>query len=110
MIAGTEAGKCTMLEGDAKNVDHKIFLECIQTGLEQCAVIAGEINNLAKNYGKTKASVNVDDLSDLVNQVRTLTQGRLRSIFTDSSLDKLARDKQMMGVRDEAVGMITHPR
>jgi len=110
VIAGTEAGKCTMLEGDAKNVNHKIFLECIQTGLAQCAVIAGEINNLAKNYGKTKASVNGDDLSDLVNQVRTLTQGRLRSIFTDSSLDKLARDKQMMGVRDEAVGMITHPR
>ena len=47
VIAGTEAGKCTMLEGDAKNVNHKIFLECIQTGLEQCAVIAGEINNLA---------------------------------------------------------------
>ena len=92
-----------MLEGDARNVSHKIFLQCIEVGLEHCATIARNIDGLALTYGKTKATITPTDTSEIVEKVKMLTKGRLRGVFTDSSLDKLARDKQIFSIRDETV-------
>ena len=103
VLSGTEEGDCTMIEGDAKNVDYTVFLQCIQFGLEHCSIIARNINNLAKEYGKNKETPVPEDVSELVDNVKTLTEGKLRSIFTDSSLDKQARDKKVFAIRDDTV-------
>ena len=106
VISGTSEGKCTMMEGDARNVDYKLFLQCVEAGLEHCARIARDIDTLAKQHGKTKASVSVADNNDLIEQVKMLTKGRLRNIFTDFSLDKLSRDKSIFSIRDETVSSL----
>ena len=103
VMAGTEGGRCTMMEGDARNVDRSSFLECVQTGLEHCAVIARDIESLAGQYGKTKTVVRLSQQNEVIEQVRVLSKGRLRSLFSDTSLDKLSRDRQMFAVRDDVV-------
>ena len=107
VLAATAGGQVTMLEGDARNVGAGAWLECVEAGLEQCAAIATSIDQLARQHGKTKAAVAVADNEALVEKVRMLTKGRLRSVFTDSSLDKLARDKLIFSIRDEAVAGLT---
>ena len=96
-----------MIEGDARNVDSKVWLECVRAGLEQCAKIAGDIDKLGRTHGKTKAKVEVSENDALVELVGMLTKGRLRSLFTNTSLDKLARDKAMFSLRDETVKQMT---
>ena len=43
-----------MLEGDAKCLDHRTFLEAIKIGLEQCAKIASSIEAMGEEMGKPK--------------------------------------------------------
>ena len=50
VISGTASGEATMIEGDARNVDHKVWLDCIRAGLEQCAQIAGDIDQLGRAH------------------------------------------------------------
>lgn len=54
VLAGTSSGLTTMLEGDAKCLDHRTFLEAIKIGLEQCAKIASSIEALGEEMGKPK--------------------------------------------------------
>ena len=103
VISGTASGEATMIEGDARNVESQVWLECVRAGLEQCAKIAGDIDKLGRAHGKSKAEVEVTENLALVELVRIMAKGRLRSIFTDTSLDKLARDKAMFNLRDETV-------
>ena len=48
---------------------------------------------------------------DMVDEVRMLAKGRLRSLYTDFTLDKLGRDKMMFQIRDDIVCRTrgTHP-
>ena len=54
VLAGTSSGLTTMLEGDAKCLDHRTFLEAIKIGLEQCAKIASSIEAMGEEMGKPK--------------------------------------------------------
>jgi len=116
LVAGTGEGLATMLEGDARCLDHKTFLEAIKVGLENCATIANSIEELSKHLGKTKREItsartlNSDEASlnvnDFTNLIETLSTGKLRNIYTDYSLDKQARDKLMFQVRDQVIEKI----
>ena len=103
VISGTASGEATMIEGDARNVGSEVWLDCVRAGLEQCAKIAGDIDQLGRTHGKTKATVEVSENNAFVEPVGIITKGKLRSIFTNTSLDKLARDKAMFSLRDETV-------
>ena len=48
---------------------------------------------------------------DMLDEVRMLAKGRLRSLYTDFTLDKLGRDKMMFQIRDDIVCRTrgTHP-
>ena len=106
VLAGTEGGRCTMMEGDARNVQHQSFLSCVEAGLDHCAVIARDIEALSGQHGKTKSVVRSSDNTDLLEKVRILAKGRLRNLFNDSSLDKLSRDRQMFAIRDDIVNSL----
>jgi len=111
VVAGTTGGLATMLEGDAKCLDHKTFLEAIKLGLTHCATIADSIEKMGKEMGKTKRKspqeselgAEVRELHDLVD---TLCSGQLRMLYTDYSLDKLSRDGRMFTVRDNMISQI----
>jgi len=113
VLVGTSEGKCTMMEGEAKCVEQNKFLECVRVGLEYCAGIAGQIDLLGKKEGKIKrGGGTVSSISlDIVEEVKKLTHIRLRSIYTDYTLDKLSRDKRMFSVRDDLLTRfrVTHP-
>ena len=106
VLAGTAGGRCTMMEGDARNVDSKLFLDCVSAGLDQCSVIARDIEALAEQHGKTKTVLNLSDNLELREKVKILAKGRLRNLFSDSRLDKLARDRQMFSIRDDIVNSL----
>ena len=95
-----------MMEGDARNVDSKLFLDCVSAGLDQCSVIARDIEALAEQHGKTKTVLNLSDNLELREKVKILAKGRLRNLFSDSRLDKLARDRQMFSIRDDIVNSL----
>ena len=40
---------------------------------------------------------------DMVEEVRMLAMGRLRSVYTNYTLDKLGKDKEMFHIRDDIV-------
>ena len=46
-----------MLEAEAANFDHVLFVEAIQYGLEHCTQIAEAIHTDATKYGKTKRKI-----------------------------------------------------
>ena len=106
VVAGTAGGRCTMMEGDARNVEPGLFLDCVRTGLDHCSVIATDIEALARQHGKTKTVVKLSENLELREKVRILAKGRLRNLFSDSRLDKLARDKQMFSIRDDIVNSL----
>ena len=113
VLVGTSEGKCTMMEGEAKCVEYNKFLECVRVGLDYCAEIARQIDQVGWKEGKTKIGGGM--LSsiplDMVEEMRMLAKGRLRSVYTDYTLDKLERDKRMFNVRDDIVTRTrgTHP-
>ena len=113
VVVGTGEGMCTMLEGEAKCVEYNKFLECVRVGLDYCAEIARQIDKLGREEGKAKVGGGfVSSIPlDIVEEVRMLAKGRLRSIYTDYSLDKLKRDKGMFSIRDDIVTRtrVTHP-
>ena len=113
VVVGTSEGKCTMMEGEAKCVEQRKFLECVRVGLEYCAEIAGQVDRMGQGVGKVKeggGSVNTIAL-DILEETRKLSQYRLRSVYTDYTLDKLSRDKVMFNIRDDIVTRtrVTHP-
>ena len=113
VLVGTSEGKCTMMEGEAKCAKDTKFLECVRVGLEYCAEIAGQIDMVGRREGKRKVGGGTVSCipMDMVEEVRLLAKGRLRSVYTDYTLDKLGRDKQMFQIRDDIVSMTrgTHP-
>ena len=74
-------------------------------GLEHCALVADNIEGLAKFYGKTKRPVEKSSSTnkEIVSLMSVLAEGRLRLVYRDYSLDKQARDSAMFAVRDEVV-------
>ncbi|XP_023328029.1 polyribonucleotide nucleotidyltransferase 2, mitochondrial [Eurytemora carolleeae] len=110
VVAGTRDGLATMLEGEAKCLDHKTFIEAIQVGLEHCARIALSIESLGEKVGRKKREVGgettVQQDQDLLYLVDTLCTAKLRAIYTDYSLDKQSRDGKMFKVRDEMITQV----
>jgi len=119
IVAGTSTGLATMLEGDARCLDHKTFLYAIKLGLEECEKIATSIEAMGREMGKPKRQFgatnvqasSVKSTENLNNLVDTLCSAKLRAIYTDYSLDKQGRDRQMFLVRDEMIAKIRslHP-
>ncbi|KAI5705862.1 hypothetical protein M8J75_002474 [Diaphorina citri] len=97
-----------MLEGSANGILQPDFLKAIKTGSKQCQHIIQAINSLQKKIGKPKlphvaSSASSQDPSegetDAFSKVKTLAAMRIRQVFTDSTVDKLARDDVINEIR-----------
>ena len=111
VVVGTSQGKSTMIEGEAKCIEHVKFLECVRVGLEYCAEIARQIDMVGRKEGKAKEGHRSKVPGQIIGEMQKLAQWRLRSVFLDQSLDKLSRDKSIFNIREDIVtrSKITHP-
>jgi len=110
VLAGTRQGLSTMIECDAKCLDHRTFINAISIGLDQCAKIAESIEAQARQYGRPKRDFSLAtpdaDASNIKELIDTLCSSKLRCIYTDYTLDKQLRDEKMFEVRADMMNKI----
>jgi polyribonucleotide nucleotidyltransferase len=111
-----------MIEAAAEDMLIQEFQKAVKAGTKACQPVIRAIRELAKSKGKPKRpfeppphlqthlSHEVEEPAaaplpaDVVRDACfALCEMRLRDVFTDASLDKVARDDAMFGVRTETV-------
>lgn len=109
IVTGAEQNLVVMLEGHGDNVLQQDLMKAIKMGVKECQHIVRAIQQLSKANGKAKrAFVDVGQVSDdVMDAVRTISEIRLRNIFTDSSHNKLSRDHAVNAVRLDVIEKLT---
>ncbi|KAG0712446.1 Polyribonucleotide nucleotidyltransferase 1, mitochondrial [Chionoecetes opilio] len=92
-----------MLEGGGDNVLQQDLMKAIKVGVKECQQVIKAIQQLAKLAGKPKRSFanNAMVPPEVLQAVSTLSETRLRSIFTDFSHHKLSRDEAVSALRQD---------
>ncbi|VVC38271.1 Hypothetical protein CINCED_3A000534 [Cinara cedri] len=96
-----------MLEGSANNILQQDFLKAIKFGVKECQYIVNGIQKLQTEFGKPKREFeikNVDDTNgNLETVIESLSEIKLREIFTNANHDKTSRDVAVKNVKTEAI-------
>ncbi|XP_068243072.1 polyribonucleotide nucleotidyltransferase 1, mitochondrial [Palaemon carinicauda] len=105
IVTGAEHNLVVMLEGNAENILLQDLMKAIKLGVKECQHIIRAIHQLSKEAGKEKRSFTIPDElpEEIMISARTLSETRLRNIFTDSSHNKLSRDHAVNALRLDVV-------
>lgn len=106
IVAGTPDKLTVMLEAEASNLDKNKFIDGISAGLEVCQSISKSIAKEASKRPKrpVKDTEKRDANLEIVKkEMSFFCEQRLLSVYSDTSHDKVSRDKAAFSVRDEAV-------
>ncbi|XP_066979423.1 polyribonucleotide nucleotidyltransferase 1, mitochondrial [Macrobrachium rosenbergii] len=105
IVTGAERNLVVMLEGHAENILLQDLMKAIKLGVKECQHIIRAIQELSKAAGKEKRTFTVPDEvpEEIMDSARTLSETRLRNIFTDSSHNKLSRDHAVNALRLDVV-------
>jgi polyribonucleotide nucleotidyltransferase len=108
VLSATKRNLVVMLEGNASSILQQDLLKAIKIGTKETQHVISGIEKLQKSFGKTKREFEPPvEASEEVNEaVRSLSEMRIRKIFTDYSHDKLSRDNALTGVRTDVTEKI----
>lgn len=92
-----------MLEANANNVLQQDLLKAIKSGTKEAQSVVNSIERMQKEFGKPKRELPaVNEASgEVLEALESLTQMRVKEIFTDYSHDKLSRDNALNAVRND---------
>nr|XP_053626356.1 polyribonucleotide nucleotidyltransferase 1, mitochondrial-like [Cherax quadricarinatus] len=105
VISGAERKLIVMLEGGGNNVLQQDLMKAIRMGVKECQLIIKAIQDLVKQAGKPKRTFTNSLVvpEEILQATRTLSETRLRSIFTDFSHHKLSRDNAVNLLRSDVI-------
>ncbi|XP_045623746.1 polyribonucleotide nucleotidyltransferase 1, mitochondrial isoform X1 [Procambarus clarkii] len=105
VVSGAENKLIVMLEGGGSNVLQQDLMKAIKMGVKECQLVIKAIQELAKTAGKTKRSFtnSLHVPEEMLQAARTLSEMRLRSIFTDFSHDKFSRDNAVNVLKSDVM-------
>lgn len=89
-----------MIDASANRLSDEKFFSALEFSIECCLPIIDQIKNLSNKPKRTNVELQKFD-NVLVEKLTTLSYDRLVKIFTDSTLDKIARDTAITLVRQE---------
>jgi polyribonucleotide nucleotidyltransferase len=89
-----------MIDASANRLSDEKFFSALEFSIECCLPIIDQIKNLSSKTKRTNIELQKFDNS-LVEKLTTLSYERLLKIFTDSTLDKIARDTAITLLRQE---------
>ena len=95
-----------MIDASANCLSDEKFFSALAYAIECCLPVIDQINNLSGKIKRTNIELQTLDKS-LIEKISTLSYDRLVKIFTDSTLDKVARDTAITLVRQDILNEIT---
>ncbi|XP_076057062.1 polyribonucleotide nucleotidyltransferase 1 [Oratosquilla oratoria] len=101
VITASQQNLVVMLEGGGNNVLQQDLMKALKMGVKECQHIIRSIQQLQKEVGKPKREFSnpLEVSEELQEATRSLCEIRLRTIFSDSSHNKLSRDGEVNSVR-----------
>lgn len=101
VVSATKHNLVVMLEANANNILQQDLLKAIKTGTKEAQHVINGIEKMQKAVGKQKRDlISENELSEeVLEALESLTQMRVKEIFTDYSHDKLSRDNALNSVR-----------
>ncbi|XP_050300970.1 polyribonucleotide nucleotidyltransferase 1, mitochondrial [Anthonomus grandis grandis] len=108
IISATKRNLVVMLEGNADSIPIHELQRVIKQGTKETQHIISEIETLRKEHGKPKRAIDpILTLSEEVNEaLRSLSEMRIKEIFQNYTLDKIARDNALNEVRGNVLEKI----
>ena len=107
IVTAADQNLVVMLEGSSDGILQQDLLKAIKFGVRECQGVIQEIRRFAKEFGKPKRELDEKSTTkipeEITNAVKSLCELRLKEIFKDFSLDKLARDNAVSAVRTNVV-------
>jgi polyribonucleotide nucleotidyltransferase len=94
-----------MIDASANRLSDEKFFSALQFSVECCLPIIEQIKSLTHKTKRSNIELQKFD-SSLVEKLTALAYDRLLKIFTDSTLDKIARDTAITLVRQEILNEI----
>jgi polyribonucleotide nucleotidyltransferase len=91
-----------MIDASANRLSDEKFFSALEFSIECCLPIIDQIKKLSNKTKRTNIELQKFDNS-LVEKLSTLSYDRLVKIFTDSTLDKIARDTAITLVRQDVL-------
>lgn len=97
-----------MLEGKGNNVLLPNLQKAIKQGAKEAQTIITAIENLQLSMGKTKRTVEPENVAndEVSNAVKTMCEMRLREVFRNYEHDKLSRDHAVDAIRTDVVNRV----
>jgi polyribonucleotide nucleotidyltransferase len=89
-----------MIDASANRLSDENFYSALEYSVECCLPIIDQIKNLSNKTKRTNIELRKFD-NLLIEKLSTLAYDRLVNIFTDSTLDKIARDTAITRVRQD---------
>jgi polyribonucleotide nucleotidyltransferase len=89
-----------MIDASANRLSDEKFFSALQFSVECCLPIIEQIKNLSSKTKRSNIELQKFDQS-LIEKLTALSYDRLVKIFTDSTLDKIARDTAITLLRQE---------
>jgi polyribonucleotide nucleotidyltransferase len=89
-----------MIDASANRLSDEKFYSALEYSIECCLPIIEQIKNLSSKSKRTNIELQKFD-NTLIEKISTLSYDRLLKIFTDSTLNKIARDTAITLVRQD---------
>lgn len=108
ILTATHRNLVVMLEGSANAILLQDLQKAIKTGAKEVQIIIQSIEKLQKAFGKTKRPLELpaEPSEEVVEAMRSLSEMRVKKIFTDYTYDKLGRDNALSLVRQDVIEKI----
>ncbi|OXU19193.1 hypothetical protein TSAR_001961 [Trichomalopsis sarcophagae] len=108
IVTATQQNLVVMLEGSADNILEPELRKALKTGVKECQIIVQSIQKLQKKFGKPKRTVEPPARlpEEIIESIKSLSEKKLRRIFSDYKHDKLSRDNAINNLRNEVLTTI----
>ncbi|CAF3657770.1 unnamed protein product [Rotaria sp. Silwood1] len=105
VVSVNPKGHLVMIDASANRLSDEKFFSALEYSIECCLSIIDEIKKLSTKTKRTNIELQKFD-NVLIEKITTLCYDRLLKIFTDSTLDKIARDIAITGIRQDILNQL----
>lgn len=107
VVTGGKNEFVIMLEGSANEIDKNNFMRACKFATRECGKIISAIDDLRVLSGKPKRVLPiVDDVEEIKDAIRIISESKIRDIFTNPKHDKISRDTALSNLRAEIIEKI----
>lgn len=105
IVACAQQNLVVMLEGSAENILEPDLKKALKVGVKETQNVIKAIQNLQKTIGKPKRTIasNPEISGEILESLKSLSESKIRDIFTDYEHDKISRDNAFNSVRTEVL-------